>query len=201
MRLWLPILIAIASVIAFIILYAFSHGYVSFLPLLGNLWSIVQYMVNWRKEPSILFTGIRRKPVHYRIAQGKMEARKGYFLILNRSGNKRPEESAGKIQIDGRNIDNYTVWENGRKYSSVEIDTLLKLFEISETDKPSIIFHLFSGQNEISPYDHVEGLDDFKKRRLTARISPKNAPIPKKYSKCIEDIIKEGDKNALPDNP
>ena len=77
------------------------YGYVSFLPLLGNLWSIVQYVVNWRERPSISFTGIRRKPVHYRIAQGKMEARKGYFLILNRSGNKRPEESAGKIQIDG----------------------------------------------------------------------------------------------------
>ena len=201
MQPWLAISIGIASVVASLILYAYSLGDVAFLPLLGNLWSVVRFVVNLRKEPSISFTGIRRKPVHYRIAQGKMEARKGYFLILNTSGNKRPEESAGKIQIDGRNIDNYTVWENGRKYSSVEINTLLKLFEISEIDKPSIIFHLFSGQNEISPYDHVEGLDDFKKRRLTARISPKSAPIPKRYSKCIEDIIKEGDKNALPDNP
>src|SRR5712692_1818142 len=130
MQPWLAISIGIASVVASLILYAYSLGDLAFLPLLGNLWSIVQFVVNWRKEPSISFTGIRCKPVRYRIAQGKMEARKGYFLILNRSGNKRPEESAGKIQIDGRNIDNYSVWENGRKYSSVEINTLLKLFEI-----------------------------------------------------------------------
>jgi hypothetical protein len=79
--------------------------------------------------------------VHYHIAQGKMEARKGYFLRLNRRGNERPEESAGKIQIDGKNIDNYTVWENGHRYSAVEIDTLSKLFEISEIDNLNIIFH------------------------------------------------------------
>jgi hypothetical protein len=123
-----------------------------------------------------------------------MEARKGYFLILNRKGNERPEESAGRIQIDGKNIDNYTVWENGRKYSAVDFDTLLKLFEISEIGITSIIFHLFSDQNE-EQNEQIERLDDFEKRRLTARISPKNAAVTKNFSKRIMDIIKEGDKN------
>jgi hypothetical protein len=192
MQAWL--VIAIASVIASLILYAYSLGYVAFLPFLGNVWSIVQFVINSRKEPAIVFTGIRRKPVDYQIGEGRMEARKGYFLILNRRGNERPEESAGRVQIDGKNIDNYTVWENDRKYSAINIDTLLKLFEISEIGEPSIIFHLFSDQNE-EQYERIGRLDDYQKRNLTARISPKNAPVSKNYSKHISDIIKEGDKN------
>jgi hypothetical protein len=97
-----------------------------------------------------------------------MEARKGYFLKLYRRGKERPEESAGKLQIKGKNIDNYTIWENGRKYSAVDMDTLLKLFEISEIDKPCILFHLFSDRDEEHRYEQIERLDDFKTRRLTA---------------------------------
>ena len=71
------------------------------------------------------------------------------------------------------------------------------LFEISEIDKPGIIFHLFSDRDcEEHPYEQIEGRDDLKTRRLAATISPKNASVSKNYSKCIADIIKEGDKNT-----
>jgi hypothetical protein len=199
MKILLAIVIGIFFLVASVVVYTYSTQLkvvpiTAVIPLLGFLWLIVQYVIDWRKQPSVVFGNVGYKNLRYHAGNGKEDIRKGYFLTVNRKGNQRPEECAANLQIKGRNINNYTVWENRRKYSPVGIGTLLKLFEISAD---LIVFDIFPPHDEEHFFSQNEKLQDFLESKPIVMVSPKNASVSKNYSRCIADIIKRGNENAL----
>jgi hypothetical protein len=199
MKILLAIVIGIFFLVASVVVYTYSTQLkvapiTVVIPLLGILWLIVQYVIDWRKQPAVVFGNVGYKNLSYHAGNGKDDIRKGYFLTVNRKGNERPEECAANLQIKGRSINNYAVWENRRKYSPVDIGTLLKLFEISAD---LIVFDIFPPHDEEHFFSQNEKLQDFLQSKLIVMVSPKNASVSKNYSTCIADIIRKGNENAL----
>jgi hypothetical protein len=109
MKILLAIVIGILFLVASVVMYTYSTQLklapiTAVIPLLGFLWLIVQYVIDWHKQPSVVSGNVGYKNLRYHAGNGKLDIRKGYFLAVNRKGNQRREECAANLQIKGRNI-------------------------------------------------------------------------------------------------
>jgi hypothetical protein len=149
MKIWLTIvIIIIISLGGIITIPILITSYQSQLKILGQGKDLLQYtptmililskIISWFRGSALEIGKITNQPSSY--SSPGANKRQAFVLKVKRKwGKDRPRKCQGRLELEGTNIDNYTIWSNHKRHTDIGNDDDLSLFEILDSE---MIFHL-----------------------------------------------------------